>query len=510
MKYILPFIALIFFYSSVGAQSSSIQWQLILGGSNGEVAMSVIPTSDGGYISAGSTTSMDGDIIGNHGINWTADVWIIKFDSTGIIQWQKLLGGSMSDGSSSIRQTNDGGYIFAGYTLSVDGDVTGNDGGLDFWVVKLDSEGNIMWQKTYGGPGADYGNSIRQTPDGGYVVAGSCQDNGGDVTGFHGDRDYWVIKISPDGTLEWQKALGGSDDDQAQGVIVTSDGNFLVTGFASSTDGDVTGMMGCYDMWLVKLSSSGDIIWKKTFGGSSCDNGNNITKTSDGGCLLVGRTGSAIPGFHGYSDYYVVKLNAAGTMEWQKAFGGSEMDEAYDAQQTIDGGYVVTGVTYSNNGDITTQHGGGDVWIIKLNASGILQWQKTFGGSQEDLSNSIFRTADNGFIIGAHSQSSDGDLTINKGYIDLWIMKLVPDPMVGIRELPENVKLISDPGGNEIRFFLPGDATADKVVIMDMNGKSLVSLENKQNRIETNKLPSGLYFLKLFSGNAFFYTKFIK
>ena len=227
-----------------------ISWQKSLGGSGYDRATSIQQTSDGGYIVAGNSSSIDEDVTGNHG---NSDYWIVKLNSVGSIVWQKSLGGSGNDSATSIQQTSDGFYIVAGSSSSINGDVTGNHGGVDYWIVKLDSLGSILWQKSLGGSGNDYAQSIQQTSDGGYIVAGYSTSINGDVTGNHGNSDYWIVKLNHVGSIVWQKSLGGSGFDYAWSIQQTSDGGHIVAGYSTSINGDVTGNHGDYDSWIVKL-----------------------------------------------------------------------------------------------------------------------------------------------------------------------------------------------------------------------------------------------------------------
>jgi len=299
-------------------QAPNIEWQKALGGSNDDEAYSVQQTSDGGYIVAGSTRSNDGDVSGNHEEVWWLvwDFWVVKLDRYGDIEWQKCLGGSDSDWAESIQQTSDGGYIVAGYTGSNDGDVSGNHGEKDFWVVKLDRYGNIKWQKALGGSDSDWAYNIQQTSDGEYIVAGYTGSNDGDVSGNHGEKDFWVVKLDRYGNIEWQKCLGGSGG-----------------------------------------------------GGSGGDYAYSVQQTSDGGYIVAGETWSNngdVSGYHGGGDVWVVKLDRYGDIKWQKCLGGSSWDWAYSIQQTNDGGYIVAGLTRSNDGDVSGNHGEKDFWVVKL------------------------------------------------------------------------------------------------------------------------------------------------
>lgn len=408
----------------------SIEWQKSFGGSSYETAYSIQQTTDNGFIVAGYTGSNNGDVTGNHG---DVDYWIIKLDSVGIMEWQKSLGGINRDIANSILQTADGGFVVAGYTESNNGDVTGNHGDRDFWIVKLDVLGTIEWQKTFGGSSFDIANDIQQTTDGGFVIAGTTNSNNGDVTGNHGHADYWIVKLDVLGNIEWQKALGGSSWDVARAIQQTVDGGFIVTGESQSNDLDVTGNHGIGDIWTVKLDVLGNIEWQKSLGGSGRDGAHSILQSVDGGFIMAGETLSNdgdIAVNHGGKDFWIVKLNVLGNMEWEKTFGGSNWDVAYSMQATSDG-YIVSGYTESADGDVTGHQGKADFWVIKLDVSGNLIWQKTFGGSNDegedcDYPNAIQQTTDGGFIVAGDSDSIDGDVTGNHGSGDFWIIKLAP------------------------------------------------------------------------------------
>jgi hypothetical protein len=236
-----------------------MEWQKSLGGSDWDFATSIQQTTDGGFVVAGESFSIDGDVSGNHGFS---DYWIVKLDSTGTIEWQKSLGGTDDDVANSIQQTTDGGFLVGGRSYSNDGDVSGNHGYYDYWIVKLDLTGTLEWQKSLGGADLDIATSIQQTTDGGFVVAGYSESNDGDVSGHHGsssDADYWIVKLDAAGTIEWQKSLGGTYEDVANSIQQTTDGGYVVAGSSESNDGDVSGHHGSTsypDYWIVKLDYS--------------------------------------------------------------------------------------------------------------------------------------------------------------------------------------------------------------------------------------------------------------
>ena len=443
--------------SSFG-QTPALMWQKCLGGNNGDYASSIEPTADGGFIAAGYTEGLDnGDIMGYHGNLSVGDIWVVKTDNAGNIQWQKCLGGNSFETGAYIHQTADGGYILAGTSASVDCNFQGNHGGADYLVIKLNSKGDVVWQKFYGGSMNEYAWSLSIAPDGGYIVAGETESSNGDITVNHGIRDYWVIKLDISGNLVWQKSLGGTGDDEAYSVQATSDGGCVVAGFTESNDGDVTGNHGKRDYWVVKLDNTGNIQWQKALGGSTFDGAWSVQLTKDGGYIVAGYSGSNdgdVSGNHqgfgpGDADYWIVKLSSTGSVQWQKCYGGNLNEIAYFIQPTMDGGYVVAGSSESADGDLTCNAGITDMWIIKISSTGILQWQKEIGGNYYDEPHCIKELADGTYIIAGNTCSkniSGYHIPTNLGTCDdFWIVKLsapvpvVPNPVITINPASANV-----------------------------------------------------------------------
>lgn len=412
------------------AQTPAIEWQKCLGGTGTEYAYSSQQTIDGGYIVAGTTPSNDGDVSGNHG---GGDFWVVKMNSTGIIEWQKCLGGTSFEKANCIKQTIDGGYIITGETNSNDGNVIGfHNGGPDIWVVKLTTSGNIEWQNCLGGTNYEISSSIQQTSDGGYIISGQTDSNNGDVSGFHGTAgtlafDFWIIKLSQNGSIEWQKCLGGTIIEKAQSIQQTLDGGYIVAGATNSNNGDVSGNHGLDDFWIVKLSGAGNIEWQKCLGGSSYESAVSISQTIDEGYVIAGATQSNngdVSGNHGGWDFWIVKLNTLGNIEWQKCLGGSNSESPSSILQTPEGGYIIAGYTNSNNGNVTGNHGVSDFWVLKMNTLGSLQWQKCYGGSSNDVASSIYQIADGSYYISGYTSSNNGDISGNHGNSDFWVVKL--------------------------------------------------------------------------------------
>ncbi len=466
---------------------SQVSWQRCLGGSKKDEANSIQQTSDGGYIVAGATLSNDGDVSGNRG---GFDFWVVRLDSLGNSQWLKCLGGSSEDDAYSIQLTADGGYIVAGYSMSNDGDVSGNHGNGDFWVVKLDSLGNIQWQKCLGGSNGDWALSIRQTTDGGYIVAGYTLSNDGDVSGNHGSGDFWAVKLDSLGNIQWRKCLGGTNFDCANSIQQTADRGYIVAGYTYSNDGDVSGNHGNGDFWVVKLDRLENIQWQRCLGGSNDDWAFDIRQTSDGGYVVAGFTESNdgdVSGNHGDGDCWVAKLDGLGNIQWQKCLGGSDLDYAHSIQQTADGGYIVAGYTWSNNGDVSGNRGDSDFWVVKLDSLGSIQWQKCLGGSNVESALCIQQTADGGYIVDGTTRSNNGDVSGNHGNDDFWVVLLpnnppsTPDKPSGprsgsLRKVCTYTTSAIDPDGDRIKYiFNWGDGTTSATGFVDSGMRAAAS-----------------------------------
>lgn len=493
----------------------TIAWQKCLGGGTAdESGQSIIQTNDGGYIITGSAVTNNGDVSGNHG---SGDIWVVKQSSLGVIEWQKCFGGTGSEFGTSIIQTIDGGYILTSNTTSNNGDVNGNHGNEDVWVVKLSSIGVIEWQKCLGGSNKDNSFSIIQTSEGGYILIGNTGSNDGDVTGNHGStssNDVWVVKLSNIGAIEWQKCLGGFGKDFGQSINKTNDGGYILTGWTNSINDDVSGLHGGFDIWVVKLSSGGNIEWQKCLGGNGDENGQSISQTLDGGYILTGYTTSNngdVSGVHGDVESWVVKLSSVGIIEWQKCLGGSAAEYPRAIQLTTDGGYVLIGKTYSNDGDVNGNHGLDDIWIVKLSSLGTIQWQKCLGGSLWEQGISIFQTLDGGFILAGSTDSNDGNVSGNHGggFKDAWVVKL--NSFLGIEEPLTNslFTLYPNPVANILNINVVDDLINQIYTISDVGGKLIFqgSLNGICSDINVEHLSKGVYFIKIADNKA---IKFIK
>ncbi|MBN8643357.1 MAG: T9SS type A sorting domain-containing protein [Flavobacteriales bacterium] len=322
------------------------EWDTTFGGSGTEIAESINQTQDGGYIINGRTHSPnDGNVQGNHG---GIDFWVVKLSSTGSFQWGKCFGSLYDDFGYDIIQTDDGNYLALGYLYPTSLTINGF-GGADYWILKLSPNGTIIWQYTYGGNGDDKPVSFSQTSDGGFVVSGLTLSSSGQVTGNNGGLDAWIIKIDQNGTLQWQKNIGGSNNDLINMIKETSDGNYILVGATRSNDGDVSGNHGDNDIWVVKMNSLGDILWQKCYGGSLHDYSTSVIETSDGNFIVNGYTNSTdgdITSSFGSYDAWIIKFNDNGDIIWSKTLGSIESDYSRAIHTTSDNGLIVAGDRY--------------------------------------------------------------------------------------------------------------------------------------------------------------------
>jgi hypothetical protein len=401
-----------------------LAWSKVYGGTLSDKANSIFRTTDGGYIVAGSSQSADGNLSLNFG---NSDYWVVKTDILGNIQWQNVYGGSGDDVATSIIQTNDGSYIVAGYSNSTDVNVTQFNGGLDFWIVKLTTAGTIQWQKNYGGSGDDIPYEIIQCYDNGYMIVGSSSSTDGNITTHKGLNDAWVLKIDALGAITSQESFGGTLNDEARSVLQQTDNTYTVACNTESNDGNVTLNKGMEDVWIIKLSASGTLLSQKTFGGSLTDKVSKIIPTKDGGFFAVGSTNSPdgdVTGNHSSMDFWALKMTPTFLLLWQKCLGGTGIDEATSVVEAADSSLVISGTTQSFDGDVSLNHGMSDYWAVMLHKSGNMIWQRALGGSAYDKGQAITRSLDNNFVIAGSSQSSDGNVFFNHGAEDYWLAKV--------------------------------------------------------------------------------------
>jgi hypothetical protein len=366
---------------SIGSVGASEMWSQTYGGFDLDVANSLIETSDGGYAVAGETASFGaGDY----------DVWLVKTDAHGDQQWNQTYGGTADDFGESLIQTGDGGYAIAGRTWSY-----GNGEG-DFWLVKTDKYGNMEWNQTYGEKRKDQAYSLIETSDGGFVLVG-------DTTSYDAEGiDVRLVKTDSSGNFQWSQMYGGTSDDYGYSVIQTSDGGYAIAGRTASYPAVL------YDSLLIKTDADGNQRWNQTYGGTASDSSRSVIQANDGGYILAGYT---ISYGAGSTDFWLVKTSSNGNQQWNKTYGGTSGDYLSSMVETSDGGFALAGRTWS--------YGAGeyDVWLVKTDAEGNMEWNQTYGGTGWEEANSLVDTSDGGYAIAGSSTS------LGIGSADFWLIK---------------------------------------------------------------------------------------
>jgi len=371
--------------------SPNTLWTKTFGGTGNDYAYSVLQTFDGSYIIAGYTESFGA-------VN--TDIYLIKTDINGNLIWQKTFGGYGSDYAHFIEQSNDSCYIIVGSTTSY------GSGGSDIYLIKTDTAGNLIWEKTFGGVNNEHGWSVQKTSDGGYIIAGSTNSFGA------GDVDMYLLKTDEYGNFLWDKTFGDtSRSDYARSVVQTADGGYIIAGLTISFG------TGTYDVYLVKTDEYGNLLWEKTFGGSNTHMGFSVKQTKDGGYIIGGNSLSFGSGDY---DFYLIKTDSFGNLVWQRNLGGTKNDFGRAVIEDANGDYIIAGFTNSfGNGEY-------DIYICKYDTAGNIIWEKTYGMSGGDWCYSIQKTDDNGFILAGFTNSTGA------GEADVYLVKTEPD--VGVEE----------------------------------------------------------------------------
>ncbi len=333
------------------------------------------------------------------------------------ILWEKSYGGLHGDYLMDAIPTADFGFLIAGSSLSnkTGNKFDNNKGDLDYWVWKMNENGDLDWQKSFGGLGSDLLQSVALTNDGGYVLAGVSESNIGldKKENSRGQDDFWIIKLNAKGAEQWQVTIGGDSQEKLSSIKPTSDGGFIIGGTSASDksaqkseDG-----FGNLDYWVVKLDSKGTIEWQKIFGGRYADELRSIDTTFDGGYIIGGYSNSPASGNKtsdaiGIGDYWVLKLDNKGVIEWQKTIGGNSDDQLYVVKQTYDKGYVLGGNSNSETGEYKTRSNseGTDFWVVKLDPTGEIVWQETYNFAKYDVLTSLIENKDHSLLIGGFAK----------------------------------------------------------------------------------------------------------
>jgi hypothetical protein len=501
MKKLLLLLALIAIQIT-NAQAPTAIWQKCYGGSNDDgISGLPIATSDGGFILLSRTNSNNGIVSGNHG--GENDAWIIKTNNVGTVQWQKCYGGSGDDEISSIIPTADGGYLLAGNTDSNDGDVSGNHGAsYDAWFVKIDAVGTILWQKCLGGDSSEYLSTIIPTSDGGYIAGGYAHSiNNGDVLG-NTNNGGWVIKINNLGVIQWQKVY---NSDIFQSILQTADGGYVLCGHKTMDTANNND-----DVLIIKVNQGGNIQWQNSYGGSKYDSIGigSVILTNDGGYMITAISDSNdgdVYGNHGSYDIWVFKISNTGVILGQNCYGGSGDDYGF-TQQTLDGGYLISGFSTSNDGNIIGNNGGEDMFAIKFSADNVIQWQKCFGGTGDDFG-ILLPLTDGTYVAAGSTNSNYGDVFANltNPTSDVFLMKLTAANLATENFANNDITIYPNPMKNVLHIDYDNEFSGK---ITDLTGKTIMIVNTKD--VDVCTLSAGIYILEIIAEGKRYTKKIIK
>jgi len=408
-----------------GQQPPVIVWQTSHGGTLDDQCHAIVESDNGGFIVAGVSYSHDFDIVGHHGSPGSPDALVMKYDANGTLLWQRCLGGTGGEVVWDLVATPNGGCVLACSASSTNGDVVGVMGGSDLWLVGLSGSGAILWQRTLGGSASDWRHFMDATADGGMVLLGETQSTDGDVSFNHGVSDLWVVKLDDAGQIEWEHSYGGSLAEYASGIVQNASGGYYVSGSTKSNDGDVSGNHGgVYDAWVFRLDPQGNLLWQKTMGGADRDLFWDICEGHDGGVACIGSSSSVdgdLPGNNGGGDMWVVDLDSSGSVQWNRNYGYLSNDGGRCIKRSAAGGYYLAGSTYGPSGYET------GLWMVEVDSVGNTLWEKSIGGSNTSKGIDLIIDSNNDLVVTGWSASEDGDVSDNHGITDAWTVKLTLD-----------------------------------------------------------------------------------
>lgn len=400
----------------------SVVNSLRFGGNGNDLASDILVEEDGSVLISGYTDSSTGTVFSSHG---EEDFLVVKLDDNLDLQWWNSFGGSGRDIAEAIAVTKDGGYVLAGLTESNDGDVSGNRGIGDFWVIKLSQEGELLWQKTFGGSGQDHAYDVLERPSGSIVVGGYTRSNDGDVSGYDWGEDFWIIELDSEGNLLSQWIKGGyRSEDCVRRLIQDEDGSLYAVGYFAYRDCGISCNYVENQMSILRISSGGEIDWFTQFGSRYFEDGFDIVTNTVGGVIAIGSQDAGVSLFSnglGGKDFWVISVDDEGNELWSKNYGGSFKDVARSVVLADYAGVIVAGQTTSDDSDVSGNSGMTDAWIVHIDSTGKIVESLTFGSSGDDVIHSAFSKRDT-IVYAGYSTSAERP-GVSSGAKDLWVIE---------------------------------------------------------------------------------------
>jgi hypothetical protein len=536
---VLFFLAMSFALLS-RAQVPGILWQRSLGGDKPEFAEVIKITSDGGSIVAGYSYS---DITGDKSEmnNGVYDCWILKMDAYGNKQLDRTIGGDTFDGVYDITEMSDGTYWVAAQSNSgISGDKTDTcRGGMDYWILHLDNGGGIISQRTFGSAENDFLQTVIPSSAGGYFASGYTMewfvsaektDTGCyalttfplqkvDPSDTFETRDLLVVRFNQDGSIRWQRTLGGYENETVGKMVEKANGNLVIAGTSGSSVSyfrypnceRFDPHRGYTDYWVLELDKLGNLVKEKTFGGFFEDDLENIAATKDGGFVLTGSSVSQASGNKSESpyanyDYWIIKLDSNLNKKWEKVYGSNGREWGKHLVETQDGGFLLGGTSEGgiSGNKLVPNYGDKDYWILKLNANGNVQWQYSIGGGSFDRFAYLQETADQKILLAGTSISNPSawKTVPLKGNFDYWVLKIDQNPYQApnhIRDILDGTtfSVFPNPAAQWVQLNLNRQPRQAIVKLVDMMGRTVLQSEMTQSNLQMDisALSNGQYLL---------------
>lgn len=521
MKQLLLFFLLSIFTSLY--TNAQIIWQNTIGGNSYDDVEDVIYTSDGGFLLVGvSESGVSGDKSeANLG---ATDYWLVKTNNLGVVQWDKTFGGSGNDYPVTAIETSNGDFIVVGES---DSNISGNKsenskGGYDFWILRINSSGTKIWDKTFGGSDDEYAISVKETSTNDLVITGDSASNisSDKSENSRGFTDAWTIKITSTGTFIWDKTFGGDADEEVISILLTSDGGYILGVIAESgISGDKTvNSSNNEDYWMVKVSNTNTIDWQKSYGGTSNSVSilSSLITTTDGGYLLAGDSDSNIgsektENTNGGSDLWFIKTDNIGNIQWQNTIGGSDDEYVPYGFEKPGGGYIFAAETLSNiSGDKTESSSSNDIWLVELDANGNIIADKTFGTNSTESPQQILQTNDGNYVVVSSVDELSGDNTeASNGDTDYWLFKINKSTL-STSKLNNDLELTIYPNPAKNHINIASKVKVNTIEIIDVTGKLISKIKSPDKVIDISKLPIGIYVIRSYSKNGVTNKRVIK
>lgn len=522
MKFFKSFFLILTIINVSYCQIPSVEWSKYYGGNYGE-AKSIQKTLDGGYIIAGNAENSPPEVSNYHG---GFDGFIVKLNSNFIVEWSNCYGTASYEQINQIKQTTDGGFIFVGRARVEYPNQTNLDLPIDFWIVKINNLGVITWEKKYGGSREDSAIEVNEAPNNEYIISGSSRSVDGDVGAAlwpsnYSAADFWVLKLNSLGEIVLSKRYGGNDNDFGFGSVVNTDGSFLIAGQSFSKTGQVTCRSSvnvcAADFWIAKSSNLGTLSWSKCFtslgspSNAFINKAKSIIKTSDGGYAIIGSGYDTFTSnTFGGSDIWLIKIDNLGNVQWRQNYGGSLDEESYSIKETLNGGYIIAGTSFSNDNQVIANQSlnFNNGWVIKTNSVGDLLWQKVIGSTSLDYLNDVIQINGNEYLVCGKTQGNDFD-AVNSNNRGFWISKITTNVLQNDNFSLSNLEIYPNPTNDILNF--KSSNIFKKVIIFDSLGRVVYEL-NASNLTECNisELKKGIYTLKISSDKNAIIKKIIK